>query len=165
MSVPNERNQSPQGYWNTVQPAPKKPFPTALVVLSIVGLFIALAVVGSIKIFHAAQSGSAAAIAAGNKFIEDIGQHRFSAARALMTAEIQAKTPASTLQDVETLVEKHHGACVAHGQPQWFIQNYNGQTSVRLSYPVQFSKSTSPVSMIVVPTNNGYRVYGTHYDF
>ena len=146
-------------------PAPKKPFPIAAVILTFAVLLILLAIVGGIKAFHAAKSGSAAAIAVGNSFIDDLGRHNYSAAQALFTPQLQAKTPAGTLQDVETWVEKHHGAYVEHGQPQWFIQNYNGQTSVRLSYPAQYSKSSSTVSLIVMQTDKGYQISDAHYDF
>ena len=160
MNDPSSKSQPPLPY-----PPPRKPLPVALVVFGVVGLLIVLAVAGGIKAFHAVKAGASAAITIGNSFMDSIGHHNYSAARTLMTAGVQSRTPISTLQDVETLVEKHHGAYVAHGQPQWFIQNNNGQTSVRLTYPVQFTRSTSTVSMIVVQTSNGYQVYDTHYEF
>jgi len=66
---------------------------------------------------------------------------------------------------MEMLVEKHHGAFVNHGQPQWYVQNWNGQTSVRLTYPAQFTKSNSTVSLVLVKTDLGYQVYEAHYEF
>ncbi len=144
---------------------PRKAFPVATMILGVVTLLIVLAVLGGIKVFHAAQSGSAEATAAGNTFVDSIGRHNYPAARALMTPQVQAKTSAGDLKDLETLVEKHHGTYVAHGQPQWFIQNYNGQTSVRLTYPAQYTKSSTTISLVLLQTGKGYQVYDAHYDF
>ncbi len=160
MNCPNAGQQPPTAY-----SAPKKPFPVALVVLGIAGLLVVLAVVGGIHAFKSVSAGSSEAIAVGNRFVDDIGRHDYSAAHSLFTAQVQASTLVGSLQDIETLEEKHHGAYVAHGQPQWNIQNWNGQTSVRLAYPVRFTKSTRTVSMVLVQTDKGYQVYEAHYDF
>ena len=146
-------------------PPPKKTSYIGIIILGAIGLLIALAILGGIKVFHAAQSGSTAAIAVGNSFLDSVGKHNYTAAHALMTLPVQAKTPVSNIQDIEMLVEKHHGTYVSHGQPAWFIQNYNGQTSVRLTYPAQYTKSNSTVSMVVVQTDKGYQVYDTNYEF
>ena len=113
MNDPNSGLQTPLPY-----PPQKKPFPVALVVFGVVGLLIVLAVAGGIKAFHAVKAGSAAAITVGDSFMDSIGHHNYSAARALMTAGVQSRTPVNTLQDVETLVEKHHGSYVAHGHSE-----------------------------------------------
>ncbi len=109
-------------YPNAGQPsaaysAPKKPFPTALVVLGVAAVLIVLTVVGGIRAFKSVSKGSAEAIAVGNHFIDSMGQHNYQAAHALFTAQVQASTPAGSLQDVETLEEKHYGAYVNYGQP------------------------------------------------
>lgn len=165
MNAPDPQGKSFRGDWNAVHPAPKKPFPVAFVVLGVFGLLVLLAVLGGIKAFHAVQSGSTAAIAVGDKFVDSMGRHRYVAARSEFTPQVQLRTPAGTLQDIETLLEKHHGAYVAHGQPQWDIQNWNGRTSVRLLYPVQFTRSGSTVSLTLLQTENGYHVYDAHCDF
>ena len=144
---------------------PQKAFPIGYVILGVAGLLFVLAVLGGIKAFHAVKNGSAEAIAVGNSFVDAMGQHNYPAARSLFTAPIQAKTTAGDMKDIEVLVEKHHGAYIKHGQPQWNIQNWNGQTSVRLAYPAQFTKSSSTVSMILVRTDKGYQVYDAHYEF
>lgn len=146
-------------------PPPKKAFPVVPIILGVVGLLIVLAIVGGIKAFHAVKEGSAEAIVVGNSFIDNMGQHNYQAARALFTPQVQAKTPAGNLKDIEVLVEKHHGVFIAHGQPQWNIQNWNGQTSVRLAYPAQFTRSQSTVSMTLVQTASGYQVYDARYEF
>lgn len=83
----------------------------------------------------------------------------------MFTPQVQARTSAGDLKDMETLVEKHHGVFVNHGQPQWFVQNYNGQTSVRLNYPAQYAKGASAFSLVLVKTGAGYQVYEVHFDF
>lgn len=148
-----------------IPPASKKAFPIGPIILGVVGLLIALAIIGGWKAFHAVKKGSAEAITVGNSFIDNLGQHNYSAAHSLFTPPVQANTPAGNLKDIEVLVEKHHGAFINHGQPQWNIQNWNGQTSVRLAYPVQFTKSSSLVSMTLLETDQGYRVYEVHYEF
>ena len=145
--------------------APKKPFPVALVVFGVAGLLIVLAVAGGIKILHAVTAGSSEAITTGDRFLDSMGQHNYSSAYAEVMPQIQAKTSLSDLKDMEALVEKHHGAYVAHGKPQWNIQNRNGQTYVRLVYPAQFAKSQSTASMTVVQTEHGYQVCGVSYQF
>lgn len=149
----------------TIYPPPKKSPPIVPIVLGVFALLAVLAVVGGIRAFHAVQEDSAGAIAVGNSFVDNMGQHNYTDARSLLTPQVQAKTPAGSLEDLETLTEKHHGAFVNHGQPQWSVQNWNGQTSVRLTYPAQFTKSDSTVSMVVVETGGDYRVYGVHYEF
>lgn len=160
MNYPGAGPQPPQMY-----PPPKKSVPVVPIILSIAALLIALAVVGGIKAFHAVKDASSEAVMVGNSFVDNMGQHNYGAARSLLTAPVQAKTPAGDLKDMEALVEKHHGAFLNHGQPQWNVQSWNGQTSVRLTYPAQFSKSSSTVSLTLVNTEQGYQVYEAHYEF
>ena len=160
MNYPNAGVPTPE-----MRPAPKKPFSTALVVLGAAALLIALLVIGGIRAFKSVRTGSAEAIAVGSRFLDSMGRHNYPAAHALFTAQIQASTPATSLQDVETLEEKHYGAYVDHGQPQWNIQNWNGQTSVRLAYPAKFARGTKTVTLVLVQTSKGYQVYDAHYDF
>ena len=160
MNYPNPNQPLSQ-----LQPPSKKPFPIALVVLGIVSLLLALAIIGGIHAFKSVTQGSSEAIAAGNRFVDSMGQHNYQAAESMFTPQTQARTPAGSLKDVETLVEKHHGAYVSHGEPQWSIQNWNGQTSVRLTYMVKFAKGDNTVSMTLVQTDKSYQVYDAHYDF
>lgn len=160
MNYPDEGQQPPMMY-----PPPKKSVPIVPIILGIAALLIVLAVVGGIRGVQAVKDNSAEAIVVGNSFIDNMGQHDYTAAHSLLTPPGQAKTPADNLADMETLVEKHHGGFINHGQPQWNVQNWNGQTSVRLSYPAQFTKSYSTVSMTLVKTEVGYQVYGVHYEF
>ena len=146
-------------------PPPKKTPLVVFIILGVFALLAALAVGGGIRAFHAVKEDSAGAIAVGNSFIDNMGQHNFADARTLFTPQVQGKTSADDLKDVETLTEKHHGAFIAHGQPQWSVQNWNGQTSVRLTYPAQFTKSDSTISMVVVETGGDFRVYEAHYEF
>ncbi len=146
-------------------PPAKKGAPVAAIVLGILGVLILLAIVGGIKAFHAVKDGSAAATAVGDQFLDSMGQHHYPAARALFAASVQATTPAGNLKDIETLAEKHHGAYVSHGKPAWNVQNWNGQTRVYLTYPVQFARGSSPVTMILIQTPKGYEVSDAHYQF
>ena len=146
-------------------PPSKKSFPVAPIILGVVALLGVLAVIGGIRAFHAVKEDSAGAIAVGNSFIDNMGQHDYAGARSLFTPQVQGKTSADDLKDVETLTEKHHGAFIAHGQPQWNVQNWNGQTSIRLTYSAQFTKSDSTVSMVVVESDGDFRVYEAHYEF
>lgn len=155
---------------NKYQPPPasnppaKKLFPTVWIVLGVVGLLLALAIVGGIHAFKSVSTGSSEAIAVGNRFIDSMERHDYQTAHSLFTASVQAATPPGNLKDMETLLEKQHGTYVSHGQPEWNIQNWNGQTSVRLSYPVKFTQGTRAVPMVLVQTNRGYQVYEAHYD-
>lgn len=160
MNYPGQGQPPPMPY-----PPPKKTPPIVPIILGVFALLAVLAVFGGIRAFHAVQEDSAGAIAVGDSFIDNMGQHNYAGARSLFTPPVQAKTTASDLKDVETLVEKHHGAFINHGQPQWGVQSWNGQTSVRLSYPARFTKTNSTVSMIVVETGGEYRVYEAHYEF
>lgn len=146
-------------------PPAKKGAPIAAIALGILGVLIALAVFGSIKAFHAVKDGSAAASIVGDQFLDIMGQHQYPAARALFTAPVQATTPAGNLKDIETLAEKHHGAYVSHGKPAWNVQNWNGQTRVYLTYPIQFTRGISPVTMTLIQSPKGYEVTDVHYQF
>ena len=160
MNYPGEGQPPPMLY-----PPPKGSFPIVPIVLGIFALLAVLAVLGGIRAFHAVQDNSAEAITVGNSFVDNMWQHDYAAARTLLTPQVQAKTPAGSLEDIEALTEKHHGAFIAHGEPQWNVRNWNGQTSVRLAYPAQFTKSGSTVSLILVKTDAGYQVYEVHYEF
>ena len=159
MNYPDAGQQPP-----TMYSPPRKPFPVGAVVLSVMGLLFFLAFVVGIKVFHAAKENTSEAIAVGNSFIDNMGLHNYQAAYALYTPEAQAKSPLSVGADYEKLAEKYHVAFVNHGVPAWFINNYNGQTSVRLTYPVQFTKSTATVTVTLIKTDAGYQVYSSRYD-
>lgn len=143
----------------------RKAAPVVPIILGVVALLIVLAILGGIRALQAAKDNSAEAIVVGNSFIDNMGQHDYTSAHLLLTPQGQAKTSANSLEDIETLTEKHHGAFVNHGQPQWSVQSGNGQTSVRLAYPVKFTKSDSTVSLTLVKTEAGYQVYDAHYEF
>ena len=160
MNYPNIGPQPPSSY-----PLTKKPFLTVWVVLGVVALLLVLVIVGGIHAFKSVTQGSSEAIAVGNRFVDSMGRHNYQAAQSLFTAQMQVTTPPGNLKDIETLLEKHHGAYVSHGQPEWNVQNWNGQTSVRLAYPAQFTKSGSTISLMLVQTDKGYQVSDTHYDF
>lgn len=145
--------------------ATKKPFPIALVILGVVALLVVLAVVGGIRAFDSVSKDSSEAVVVGNRFIDSMGKHRYQMAQSMFTPQVQVRTYANTLRDIETLMEKHHGTYINHGLPQWNFREWNGQTSVRLVYPVKFTKSICTVSIVLVRTGKGYQVYDTHYDF
>lgn len=142
---------------------PKRSNAPVFIILGIVVLLVVLAVLGGIVAFRAAQKSSAAAIVVGDRFLDDVRLHKFQAADDLFTSDVKASTPASNLKDLEFLVEKHHGAFIDHGVPGWFAKTYNGQNSMELYYPARFAKSSDTISMILVATPNGYRVYGCNY--
>ena len=144
---------------------PKKSVPLVPIILSVTALLGVLAILGGVRAFQAMQENSSEAITVGNSLVDNMGQHNYQAARSLFTPQVQTSTSADALKDVETLTEKHHGSFISHGQPQWFVQNMNGQTSVRLTYPAQFTQSDSTVSLILVKTGDGYQVYEAHYTF
>ena len=148
-----------------IYPPSKKSAPIVPIILGIAALLIVLAVGGGIHGVQAVKDNFVKAIAVSNSFIDNMGQHDWAAAHLLLIPPGQAKAPADSLEDMEMLVEKHHGAFVNHGQPQWCVQNWNGQTSVRLTYPAQFTKSNSTVSLVLVKTDLGYQVYEAHYEF
>lgn len=146
-----------------IPPSPKKAAPVALIVLGVFALLVVLAVAGGVRAFHAAQEDSEAAIVVGDSCMGNMGQHEYQNARALMTPQMRARTTTESLEDGESLTEKYHGAFLNHGEPQWNVQNFNGRTSVQLTYPAQFSKSDSPVSLVMVDGGDGYQVYAVRY--
>ena len=160
MNYPGEGQTPPMMY-----PPPKKSAPIVPIILGIAALLIVLAVVGGIRGVQAVKDNFVKAIAVGNSFIDNRGQHDWAAAHSLLTPPGQAKAPADSLEDMEMLVEKHHGAFVNHGQPQRYVQNWNGQTSVRLTYSAQCTRSDSAVSVVLVKTEAGYQVYAAHHKF
>ncbi len=160
MNIPNNGAQPPTAY----QPS-SKVVPIAFVAFGILTLLIILGVVTSIKVYRNTQSSSRAAISVGDSFIDSMGQHNYQAARSLLASQLQATTPTNNLKDIEMLAEKHHRAFVKLGQPGWFVQDRGGQVTARLSYPVQFAQSSSTVSLTLVQTKTGYRVYNYYYTF
>lgn len=158
----NDYNATPPPLFSS--PA-KKPFPTVWIVLGVVVLLLALVVIGGIHAFKSVSAGSSEATVVGDRFIDSMGRHNYQTAQSLFTAQVQSTTPPGNLKDIEALLEKHHGAYISHGQPEWNVQNWNGQTSVRLAYPARFTKSGSTISLLLVQTDKGYQVSDTHYDF
>ena len=141
---------------------------TTLIVCSVAGivvLLLALGIVSGIKAFRSTQKDSQDAIIVGNSFIDSMSEHHYQAARALLIPQLQPTTPAGNLQDLQALMEKHHGGLVKRGQPAWFAQERGGQTTVRLQYPVQYQRSSSGVTLTLLKTNTGYRVYNYYYNF
>lgn len=143
---------------------PKKHFPVGFIILIAVGLLVVLAILGGIYAFKAVGQGSSQATVVGNKFIDSMGQHNFQAAQALFLPQLQARMPAGNLKDIQTLIEKHHGAYVNHSAPEWNVQSLNGQTSVRLIYFMKFTKSNSMITMTLLKTDKGYQVNDIHYN-
>ncbi len=143
---------------------PQKSNTVLFIVLAGAGLLVLLAIVGIALAFKSGMNTSSEAVIVGNKFIDAMGQHNFPASSALLSPQTQGRIPATELRDMETLLERQHGAFVSHGPPAWFVQNYNGQTSVRLTYQAQFTRGTSPIMLVMVKGDHGYEVNDCHYE-
>lgn len=146
---------------------PKKKIPVVPIVSGVLGcgcLLIVLVVAVGIKAFHTVQAGTSEATVVGNSFIDAMGHHKYAVAYSLFSLEAKSSVSADDLRDMETLVEKKHGAFVGRGQPQWYMQNWNGQTSVLLTYRAQFAKAPDTATLTLVPTKKGCRVFSAHYN-
>lgn len=159
MNIPNAHQIPPVTYL-----PPKKTFSIVYIILIVFCLLMVLMIVGGIRAFHAVKDNSVQAISISNRFIDSMGKHQYQSADALFTPEVQAHTSVSSLKDMETLVEKHYGTYLNHGQPQWNVQTRNGQTNVQLAYPMQFTKGNSMVSLVLINLNGKYEVYDVHYE-
>ena len=127
-------------------------------------LLLILGIIVSIKGFYHGKNDSLNAIHVGDKFIDSMGHHNYSAARSLLTNQLQLLSPTSNLKDVEMLIEKNHGSFVTRGQPQWLRRESKGQVTVYLSYPIQFTQSGSQVTVTLFQTNKGYQIHDYRYD-
>lgn len=155
----------PNSYQAPPEIAPlKKSFPVVPVIVGVLLAIVALVALIGFTIFRAVQADSSAATAVSNNFIDAMGRHDYVASHALFTSEVQAKTAVSSLEDIETLVEKRKGAYVSHGTPQWFVQNWNGQTRTTLTYPAQFANGPDTITMTMVQSGKECRVFEAHYE-
>ncbi len=146
---------------------PKKNIPVVPIVSGVLGcgcLLVVLVVAVGIKAFHTVKAGTSEATVVGNSFLDAMGHHNYPAAYSLFSDEAKSNVSSSDLKDMEMLVEKKHGAFVGRGQPQWYMQNRNGQTSVFLTYREQFAKTPDTATLTLVPTKKGYRVFYAHYE-
>jgi hypothetical protein len=136
----------------------------AILILGGVAILGGAAILGVILSFRSGMDTSSDAIVAGNRFIDNMGSHNYPAAASLLSPWTQARISTTELKDMETLLEKRYGPLTNHGHPSWFVQTYNGQTSVRLSYMVQFTKGNSPLGLVLMKGNKGYQVEDIHYE-
>ncbi len=145
------------GMYGGMTPEPKKQSRVGLILLGVAAV-LALLIVGALSAFHAASGTAAQAIAVSDRFVDAMGAHDYQGANALIVPEGQAKASPLFLYRMESLMESSDGAYVSHGTPQWFVQNYNGQTSVRLTYPVQYAHGSGHALLTVVNAGDGYRI-------
>ena len=80
-----------------IYPPSKKSAPIVPIILGIAALLIVLAVGGGIHGVQAVKDNFVKAIAVGNSFIDNRGQHDWAAAHSLLTPPGQAKAPADSL--------------------------------------------------------------------
>ena len=151
-------------YSSEIAAPPRKSNTLALLVLGGVTLLVGLGILAAVFSFRAGMNTSSEAITVGNSFIDNLGAHNYQASESLLSPSAQARVPATELKDMETLLEKQHGAFTNHGQPGWFVQTYNGQTSVRLTYQAQFTKGSSPVTLVLMKGGKGYQVEDCHFE-
>jgi hypothetical protein len=146
------------GMYGGMTPEPKKS--RVGLILLVVAAVLALLIVGALSAFHAASGNAGEAIAVSDRFLYEMGEHDYQGASALFTPEAQAKASPLFLYRVESLMETSDGGYVSHGTPQWFVQNVNGQTSVRLTYPVQYAHGSGHAFLTLVNAGDGYRIRG-----
>lgn len=137
----------------------------------IVGTIVGIAVVllglliwGGVSLFRGTSETIAAAKAPAGQFLDALQAHKFQAAYKMLTPQIQATTTAASLQDIQELLEKRRGAMTGHSDPSnWFVSSNNGVTTVQLTYTEQFQHGSAPVTLTMINTPSGWRVYGYHY--
>lgn len=146
-----------------IPPQPNKSNRVIFIVAGVAFVVIALAVVGGVFAFRAAQRTASAATSTGDSFLNAIAAHQYKTAAVLCDPSQAANFSPQNLSDIESLLEKRHGRMQNHGMAQWFVQSNNGLTSVNLTYNTQFSNGVIPMTVTVMQTPSGYRVAGWHY--
>ena len=68
------------------------------------------------------------------------------------------------MTDAMEILAKHHGHPVSHRQlPGFYINTFNGVTSVRLAYQETFEKGEMPVQIEVVSENGKWHVLSFNF--
>ena len=142
---------------------PRKPSRVLPIVLGVAALLIALIALGVVSAVRSLSGTSSAATAVANSFVAAIGAHDFRGASALCAPQEQAHMSPSALKGLEALVEQTQGSYVSAGVPAWYVQNWNGQTSVRLTYRARYANGAETITVVMVNTADGYRVYRVSY--
>jgi hypothetical protein len=155
--------QYPNMYGGLQLPQPKRSNRAVFIILGVALLLFGLVVAGGIFGFRAVQQTASTARPIGDRFLDAVAAHRYKEASAMCSTSTGADFSPQNLSDVESLLEKRHGRMQSHGPAQWFVQNNNGQTTVRLTYNAQFANGAIPMVVTVLQTANGYRVVGWNY--
>ncbi len=130
-----------------------------VIILVIVAVMIALLIFGGVALFRSFSGTTKAAAAPAEQFLDALQRHDFTAAEALMTTDAQAATPASSLKNMDSLIEKQHGPMTGHsGSSNWNVNSYNGVTTVSLTYTAHSQKGEAPISIVMAHPPEGWRV-------
>jgi hypothetical protein len=137
----------------------------ALLILFLFLILLGGVIYGGFTLYKTAAKTTSSAEVFADKFLTLIQHHHFAAAHRMLVPQAQEITPASAMASIEQAEESIHGKTVAWGKPQWYIQNYNGTTYVRLTYPLVCMSGQSKVEVVMQPNGSEWQVRSFAYQF
>jgi hypothetical protein len=152
-----------QSNYPYMPPAPRRS-PTVAIVLSLVAIVVLGIIVAVVFGYRAGTKMTAAAGLVGTQFINDLGQHNWKAARELVAPAALPVTSVKDMKDIQTYVDNHYGKLTNLGTPAWFVNNYNGVTSVQLQYPATYVNGKGAILVVLTDTSGGYKVMSWRYN-
>jgi len=151
-----------------IQPRPvSPPRSKALLYLTACGCFVLVLIVAVVVGFNAFRSGSTGVRQAGGEaeqFLSSLEKPDDQAAFDRMAERTRRSRTVESMTDAMEILAKHHGHPVSHRQlPGFYINTFNGVTSVRLAYQETFEKGAMPVEIEVVSENGRWRVQSFNF--
>jgi hypothetical protein len=149
-----------QYYGDNRRPSSNK---NTTVILGIAGILLVAIIWGAIVAVRAGARATRDATSVANSFLMDLRLHNYSAAQALVAPQILANATISRMSRLQQFIEQQNGKLVGVTKTSWYVSSYNGQTSVQLRYRADYAHQQGTISVTLIATPQGYRVYAWNY--
>jgi len=125
------------------------------IIIGVALVVLILLCFGGYALFKSTTSSTAGAKIAANQLLVLLKEHKFVAAKALLTPAAQSVTSVSEISSLFLSSEQANGNLISWGTPAWFVQYYNGASYVQLTYPLTYAHGEGSVVIVEQPTGSG----------
>lgn len=148
-----------------IQPRPvSPPRNKAALPLAVCGCMAVVLVIVVFAGFRAFRSGSTSVKQAGDgadHFLSGLERQDYQTAFNFFTAQTRKGRTIEDITDAMEVLAKRHGRPVSHRQlPGFYVNTFNGVTSVSLTYQETFEKGEMPVKIDLIAENGQWHVQG-----
>lgn len=157
-------DQQPYPPYQPPSPPPRSNPAAITTVLAVLGIMFVVMIIGIVFAFKSGSNMGKTASPVAVAFLTDLSAHNYTAAHALLAPGAQQSTTIKEMKNLQQYVDNQYGKLVSLGQPAWYVGNFNGQTTVQLTFNATFSSRRSRVQVVLVPSSGGYGVTSWHYN-